>query len=142
MYRDNKIIGRCATYTMDNSKVIFLNSYMDTLSPFSTIMSCSLVILPYELKSLGNEVMWSLALEARIQQHETKGQYYWVTLTRVYDPKNFVIDSIIVLKWLSSALKTFIPETSKNTKYRDSKNLTPITLICNKKENCLAKGPN
>jgi len=42
---------------INDSKVIFTDSHLGTLSPFAVVMSGSLVILTYELKSLGKGVM-------------------------------------------------------------------------------------
>jgi len=76
---------------------------MGMMSPFATIMSCSFVILRYKLKSIGKGVMWSLALESRIQSAWDTGPIVLNVLLpfmgRVYDLEDLVIDSIIVLKW-------------------------------------------
>jgi len=39
---------------------------MGTLSPFGIVISCYLVILTYELKSLRNGVIWAVVLESTI----------------------------------------------------------------------------
>lgn len=66
LYMD-KLLVNCGTYktsfnTIDDSKVMFMDSHMGTLSPFATIISCSLVILTYELKNLRKGVMWLVLL--------------------------------------------------------------------------------
>lgn len=57
-----RLLVSCGTYKtsfniIDDSKVIFLDSNIGTLSLFATLMSCYLVILIYELGSTGNRIM-------------------------------------------------------------------------------------
>jgi len=84
---DNRGYGTYKTFfnTIEDLRVIFSNPHIRILWSFAIIISCFLFILTYEMKNLGNRIMWLVVPKSTIQTPWDKGRivlkpFYWYNI--------------------------------------------------------------
>jgi len=91
-----KTIDQLYTYktlfnTIDDYKVIFLDLHMVILSPFATVMNCSLDLLTFKLKSKEMDSYYQLLLNQDSKVGLIVLNVFLPFMNRVYNLENFQV---------------------------------------------------